>query len=114
MPSEVVPHRPPRVALIAHNRPWPELGPSAAGALDRTPPHQLAERSLLVAMPRRQHKRHRPAAAVAPDVQLAAEPAAAAAQRLAEPPPFAPAAQRCARTLVPSIICTSQSMPPAA
>ena len=35
-------------------------------------------------------------------MQLAAEAAPAPAQRLAKPPPFPPAAQRCARTLVPS------------
>jgi len=75
-------------------------------------PHQLAEGGLLVALARGQHERHRPAPPVAADVQLAAEAAARAAQRLTEPPPFAPAAQRCARTLVPSTMCTSQSISP--
>ena len=48
-------------------------------------------------------------------VQLATEPAARAAGRpLGAPPPFAPAAWRSARTLVPSSMWTSQSMPPRA
>jgi site-specific DNA recombinase len=109
VPPEVVPHGPARVALVAHDRPRPELRPSAAGALDRAQPHQLAAGGLLVALARGHHERHRSAAAIAADVQLAAEAAARAAQRLAEPPPFPPAAQRCARTLVPSTMCTSPS-----
>src|SRR3712207_2560744 len=33
VPSEVVPHGPPRVALVARDRPRPQLGPARAGAL---------------------------------------------------------------------------------
>src|SRR3712207_1202300 len=43
MPSEVVPRGPPRVALVAPDRPRPDLGPTGPRALDRPPPHQLAE-----------------------------------------------------------------------
>jgi hypothetical protein len=42
------------------------------------------------------------------EMELAAEPPTRAAQCLAMPPPLAPAAQRCDRTFVTSIMCTSQ------
>ena len=50
---EVVPHGPPRVALVAHDRPRPQLGPAGTLALDRALLHQLAEGGLLVAVARR-------------------------------------------------------------
>jgi hypothetical protein len=95
-PPEVVPHGPARVALVAHDLPRPQLGPTGIPAFGRPLPGQLAEGGLLVALARRKHEPRRPAATVAADVQLAAEAAARGGQRLAEPPPSRPAKQRCA------------------
>ena len=49
---------------------------------------------------------------VAAEMDFAAETAARATKRLVLTPPFSPAAQRCARTVVLSIICSMSNSPP--
>jgi hypothetical protein len=68
-----------------------------------------------VALARRQHQRHRLAAALRAELDLHAEPALATAERFRRRvPPFAPAACWCARITVPSTKWTAQSSAPAA
>ena len=49
---------------------------------------------------------------VATEVDLGAEPAPRTAEGVTLNPPFSPAAQRCARTMVLSIICSMSRSPP--
>ena len=49
---------------------------------------------------------------IAAEVYLGGEATARAAERLILNPPFSPAAQRCARTVVLSIICNASASPP--
>jgi hypothetical protein len=81
------------VGAVADPRPRAELGPIGVRALDGNLAHQLGQGGHPpVPLAKHQHERHRPAQAVAADVQLAVGPAAAATQRLAELPGFPPAA----------------------
>src|SRR5690606_29949853 len=61
----------------------------------------------VVGLAGRQEQRVEPAVLVGERVDLGRAPAARAADRLAVLPPFAPAAERCARTAVLSTIATT-------
>src|SRR5213076_1338602 len=91
------------------------LRPTPPGPFDRPLVQEGLEHGGLVLLPRGQHQRHRLATALGAEVDLGAEPAAAAAERFGRRvPPFAPAACWCARMTVPSTKCSSQSSSPAA
>ena len=90
--AEMIADRPAGVAAIGQQRSGSAAWPARAGTLDRTGGQQRRERGLLVALAGGQDEGDRPAAALAAQVQLAAEAAARAAERLVCLPPLAPAA----------------------
>ena len=109
--AEMVAHPLAGIAAIAEQRLGPQAWPATAGALHRTARHQGLEGGLLVTLAGGQEEGDRPAAALAAQVELAAEamigsadhPAAKlrpsgdgrgrrAAERLMLLPPLAPAA----------------------
>jgi len=90
--AEVVAHRPAGVAAIGQERSWFAAWPTRAATLDRAGCQQRRERRLLVALAGGQDEGDGASAALAAQVQLGAEPAARAAERLAFLPPLAPAA----------------------
>src|SRR5215475_13737123 len=113
-PATVGPRRSPGVALVADHALGSQPRPAPAGALDRPLRQQRGESGRLVALPRREHQRHRLATPLDPQVDLRRETALAPTERLRLGPPFAPAACWWARTIVLSTKCTSQSSWPAA
>jgi hypothetical protein len=90
--AEMIADRPAGIATIGQERPRPPARPATARAFDRAGGHQGRERSLLVPLARGQDEGERPAAALAAQMQLAAEPTARAAEGLIRLPPLAPAA----------------------
>jgi hypothetical protein len=85
------------VALIAH---------CGAGRDVRTEVEQRLEMRAVTDLPTGQVKAQRVAIPVRLEVDLSGEPTPGAAQRLSALPPFAPAAETWARTMVESNICT--------
>jgi hypothetical protein len=89
---EMIAHAMAGVPPIAEQRPGPRSGPATAGTFHRSGGHQGLESGLLVALAGGQDEGDRPAASLAAQVELAAEAASGAAERLARLPPLAPAA----------------------
>ena len=84
-------------ALVGHHRPRRDVGAEAEQGLELTAVAGLSAGEAEVEWQ---------ALEVADQVDLGREPASGAAERLAVLPPLAPAAETCARTTVPSNICT--------
>src|SRR6185437_5613789 len=76
--------------------------------------HQIEIGGAVVGFPWRQKETDRKTRSVGPKVDLGREAAARTAKSLVLSPPFAPAAQWCARTMVLSIICRASPPPPSA
>jgi hypothetical protein len=102
---QVPPHLAATVAFVTDHpvraQPWP----SASRPLDRSLLHEGRERTLLMALARCQEDGDRLAPSFGAQVELRAEAALAASERLLLLPPLArraPAACWCARTTVPS------------
>jgi hypothetical protein len=76
--------------------------------------HQIEIGTAVVSFPRCQKETDRKTLGIGPKVDLGREAIARTAKSLAQSPPFPPAAQWCARTMVLSIICTASAPPPAA
>src|SRR6185437_13544928 len=76
--------------------------------------HQIEIGGAVVGLPGRQKETDRKTLSVGPKVDLGREAAARTAKSLVLSPPFAPAAQWCARTMVLSIICSASPPPPSA
>lgn len=74
--------------------------------------HQRGVSRDVVSFARRQDRRDRQAIGFYPEMDFRREPAARATRRLILSPPFWPAAQRCARIVVLSIICNRSASPP--
>src|SRR6516162_1051033 len=74
--------------------------------------HQLVIGGDIMCLALAQHRADGKPRGVAAEVDLGGEAAARAAERLVLNPPFSPAAQRCARTVVLSIICNASASPP--
>ncbi len=90
--AEVLADRPAGVAAIGQQGSWSMAWPAGAGTLDRTSRHQGLERGLLVALAGGQDEGDGSPVPLAAQMELAAEPASRAAERLALLPPLAPAA----------------------
>ena len=74
--------------------------------------HQLGIGRAVVRFARRQGQADRQAMGVGAEVDFGREATARAPKTLAMSPPFAPAAQWCARTMVLSIMCKASVSPP--
>jgi hypothetical protein len=85
------------IALVTHNRPRRDL---------RTKVEQRLEVRAVAGLTASQMKAQRFAIPVGFEVDLGREPTPGAAERLPALPPFAPAAETWARTMVESNICT--------
>ncbi len=85
------------IALVAHSRPWRDVGPKI---------EQCLEVRAVAGLTTGQAKAQRIAIPVGLEVDLGREPTPGAAQGLPTLPPFAPAAETWARTMVESNICT--------
>ena len=109
-----LPDLPAAVALVADDALWTAAGPAASRSLDRHPVQQLVEHRRLVRLARRERHRQRLARALRAQVNLGTAAAPAAAERLLFGPPFPLAACWCARIVLPSTNCTSQSSRPSA
>lgn len=90
--AQMLAHRPAGIATIGQQSSRPAARPTGTGALDRASRHQGLERHLLVPLASGQDEGDRSATALAAQVQLAAEAAPRAAERLIFLPPLAPAA----------------------
>ncbi len=73
--------------------------------------HQIEIGDAVVGFPGGQKKTDRKTLSVGPKVDFGREAAARTAKSLVLSPPFAPAAQWCARTMVLSIICSAGVAP---
>ena len=102
--AEVLADRAAGVATIGEQSLWSTARAAGARSPDRTRLHQGLERGLLVALAGRQDEGDGSPVPLAAHMELRAEAAPRAAERLALLPPLAPAAWRWARMLVPSII----------
>src|SRR5439155_25315951 len=80
--AQVAANLPTAVGFVTDHAPWAQAGPPAANPLDRALRHHLFEHHRFVALAGRQDEGHGLAAAFGPDVDLGAEAALAAAQRL--------------------------------
>lgn len=89
---EVVADRPAGIAAIGQQGFWSTAWPTGSRSLDRTRRHQGLECRLLVTLAGGQDEGDGPSAALAAQVELRAEPAPRAAERLIFLPPLAPAA----------------------
>ena len=76
--------------------------------------HQVVESCAVVGLARGQQKRDWKTLSVGPGVDFGRKATARAAKSLVLSPPFAPAAQWCARMTVLSTICTASLPPPSA
>lgn len=90
--TQVLADRAAGVAAIGKQRLGPTAWATRAGTRDGTRRHQGLERGLLVTLAGGQDERDGPPAPLAAQMELAAEPAPRAAERLAFLPPLAPAA----------------------
>ena len=109
------PVRPTGVSFGTDDASGAQARSATSGTVDCSLLPQRREDRRLMALPRRQHQRHRLAAALRAEMNLRRESATAPPQRCRfRIPRFAPAACWCARTTVPSTQCTRQSRCPAA
>jgi hypothetical protein len=112
--AQVGSDRPARIPLVADDAVGAEAGSAPADPFDDAPFQQGRDVGRLVALARRQNEADRLAAALGPQVQLGAEAAAGAAEGSVAAPFLAPAALWCARIVVPSSKCRTQSNAPVA
>jgi len=99
-PAQVVAHVSVAVAAVGHQPLWPLAWPAWSGPADPPAIQQMRQGLVVGRLAAGQVEDERPAVAIAADMDLGGEPAAAPAECFVLLPPFAPAACWCARITV--------------
>jgi hypothetical protein len=113
-PAQVRPDRPARIPLVTDDALRSDARPVAVRPLDGPAFQQRGDLGRLVALAGGQDEADRLAAPFGAEMDFGREAAAGAAEGLVAAPFFAPAALWCARIVVPSRKCKTQSRSPAA